>query len=424
MKGKAMRIQSRESKVSGATAVGLTALIALSGCTGTATTPGAASSSQAGAVASIESNGDTYVVPSTLTGQRGRLLGAKMVEFEQDEIGAERQTILYESRNSNGAPVAVSGTVLIPKGTPPAGGWPIVSWAHGTTGVADRCAPSHRPDMGYPTYSQYLARLVASGYAVVATDYIGLGTPGMHTYMNAVDQGNAVDDIVPAARALDSRLSDRWFVSGHSQGGAAALESVWTGTERSGSAPSATISLAPGNDLGPSVRRFVAGGDTYPARAAYMMFVLTGMQTTDPTGGVDQLLSDEGKRFKEKMSTACLFDDSVSMTDIPDQRAMFSAPQDSPVWDTFARRADEYGNPDQKPVSGPALVITGDADLDVPTAGTRALVENLRSKKSDIAEIVVPGEEHEKPLNSTFCAQLKFLASHGGARQSATCTAS
>jgi len=56
--------------------------------------------------------------------------------------------------------------------------------------------------------------------------------------------------------------------------------------------------------------------------------------------------------------------------------------------------------------------------------GTRALVENLRSKKSDVAEIVVPGEEHEKPLNSTFCAQLTFLASHGGARQSATCTAS
>ena len=403
-----MRSQSRGTGTITVTAATLAALVLLSGCS-SGTSAGGSS-----VVAPIESVGDTYVVPSDLKGERGRLLGAKAVEFGGDQIGAERRTILYESRNSHGAPVAVSGTVLIPKGTPPEGGWPVVSWAHGTVGVADRCAPSHRPDMGYPSYAQYLNGLVRSGYTVVATDYIGLGTPGGHTYMNAVDQKNAVEDIVPAARALDPRLSQKWFVSGHSQGGAAALEATWSEDGASiADRPAATIALAPGNNLGPGLERFAAGGDTHPVRALYFMYGILGMEATGPDIGVDGLLSGAGEHFKQQVSGTCLFDDPMPFSS-PDPQSLFKTPRDAGAWDAAIRRASEYGNPDQKPANGPVLVITGSDDLDVPAAGTHALVATLRSQHGDIEELVVPGEDHEQPVNSTFCSQLRFLAGHGG----------
>ena len=70
----------------------------------------------------------------------------------------------------------MSGTVAIPKGKAPKGGWPVVSWAHGTIGAADACAPSKIAMPG--AYDQKLLnRWLKAGYAVVRTDYEGLGTP-------------------------------------------------------------------------------------------------------------------------------------------------------------------------------------------------------------------------------------------------------
>jgi hypothetical protein len=52
--------------------------------------------------------------------------------------------ILYTSTDGIGgtARVVVSGAYFVPKGTPPEGGWKLLAWAHGTTGIADICAPS------------------------------------------------------------------------------------------------------------------------------------------------------------------------------------------------------------------------------------------------------------------------------------------
>src|SRR3954468_7984396 len=55
--------------------------------------------------------------------------------------------VLYRSTGVNGAPVAESGSILLPADghKAPKGGWPIVVWAHGTTGLADQCAPTRSP---------------------------------------------------------------------------------------------------------------------------------------------------------------------------------------------------------------------------------------------------------------------------------------
>jgi len=117
--------------------------------------------------------------------------------------------------------VAVSAEVMVPRGTPPAGGWPVVAWAHGTSGIGLTCAPSIM-GIGGPQASFYGSWL-RRGYAVVATDYPGLGEPGAALYLNAKSEGMAVLDSVRAARRRFSALSGHVVLLGHDQGAQAVL---------------------------------------------------------------------------------------------------------------------------------------------------------------------------------------------------------
>jgi acetyl esterase/lipase len=136
--------------------------------------------------------------------------------------GASAYRVLYRSTRPDGAPIAVSGVIIIPAGTAPAGGWPIVAWAHPTTGIVPRCAPS----LAIFVFQQIAGSrpLLEQGYAIAATDYPGLGTPGPHPYLVGVSEARAVIDSVRAARSFPGlQNSDRYAVWGHSQGGQAAL---------------------------------------------------------------------------------------------------------------------------------------------------------------------------------------------------------
>ncbi len=138
--------------------------------------------------------------------------------------GAEAVRVLYRSTGLAGEPIAVSAVIVMPTKPPPREGWSIVAWAHPTTGVARKCAPSLLLDAIMPTISG-LTEMVEHGYVVVATDYPGLGTVGEHPYLVGVSEGRAVLDSVRAARTL-THGGNRFAVWGHSQGGHAAL---WTG---------------------------------------------------------------------------------------------------------------------------------------------------------------------------------------------------
>src|SRR4051794_34763465 len=135
--------------------------------------------------------------------------------------------VLYRSTGIKGTPVAESAEVLLPPDrTPPKGGWPIVAWAHGTTGLADKCAPTRMPRQmdAYTTHLRaQLFGYFKAGYAVVAPDYEGLGTPGVHPYLIGGSEGRSVLDSVRAARKIEPRLSKSVAIMGHSQGGHAAL---------------------------------------------------------------------------------------------------------------------------------------------------------------------------------------------------------
>ena len=109
-----------------------------------------------------------------------------------------------------------------PSGPAPAGGRHVIAWAHPTSGVVTACAPTLMPDNSGMIWG--LPDMLAQGYVVVATDYPGLGTPGIHPYLIGISEARAVLDSVRAARALpNTGASNRFAVWGNSQGGHAAL---------------------------------------------------------------------------------------------------------------------------------------------------------------------------------------------------------
>src|SRR6476619_6188434 len=130
--------------------------------------------------------------------------------------------ILYRSTDPSGRPIPVSGAIYIPNGPAPAGGRNIISWAHPTSGVVPPCAPSLMPDVGGMMWN--LGNMIAEGYIVVATDYPGLGTDGIHPYLIGESEARSVLNSVRAAREMpNTGASNRFAVWGHSQGGHAAL---------------------------------------------------------------------------------------------------------------------------------------------------------------------------------------------------------
>lgn len=136
---------------------------------------------------------------------------------------AQQARILYTSTDgvTGQGIVVVSGAVFLPKGRAPRGGWPIIAWAHGTVGVADICAPSWA-GRSYRDV-RYLNTWLEQGYAVVATDYQGLGTPGPHPYLQTRPEAYSVLDSVRALLDADAGLANKVVVVGQSQGGGAAF---------------------------------------------------------------------------------------------------------------------------------------------------------------------------------------------------------
>ena len=136
--------------------------------------------------------------------------------------GANAFRVVYHSTDGGGTPVDVTGVVIVPKGPPPPNGRDIIAWAHGTSGIADACAPSTNTWLFGSIAG--LSDLIKRGYIVAATDYQGLGGPGPHPYLVGPSAAHSVLDAVRAARSVPrASASNRFGVWGESQGGHATL---------------------------------------------------------------------------------------------------------------------------------------------------------------------------------------------------------
>jgi predicted esterase len=201
--------------------------------------------------------------------------------------------------------------VSIPKGKAPKGGWPVITWAHGTTGVADACAPSRNsvssPAQPYISYIYPdLNEWLRAGYAVVQTDYQGLGTPGKHPYLIGEAEGRSVLDIVTAARQLDPKISRQFLISGHSQGGQSAL---FAAGEAQSWVPKlrlrGTVSFAPASHI-LNQASLLPALTSPSALTALATLILDGASTQSSAINVNALLSDEVLQFYPLLQSQCL----------------------------------------------------------------------------------------------------------------------
>ena len=134
--------------------------------------------------------------------------------------------VLYVSTTVDNKPTPVTGLVIVPKTTAPASGYPVVTWGHGTNGMADICSPSLDPTNAVPLVNT----LLDQGWEVTASDYQGEGTPGLLPYIAGDSAARNTIDIVRAARNLPAaHASDDYVVWGHSEGGQTAMFTLHIG---------------------------------------------------------------------------------------------------------------------------------------------------------------------------------------------------
>jgi pimeloyl-ACP methyl ester carboxylesterase len=225
------------------------------------------------------------------------------------EGAASNELVLYRSTAVDGTAVGVSGIVALPAGPVPAGGFPVVSWAHGTLGSADVCAPSRDTvDSAAHIFNGYphvlLNAFLQQGWAVAMTDYEGLGTPGPHPYLLGLSEARGVLDIVRAARTMHPELSATVALVGHSQGGQAALFTAhykdWTPELRL----CGVAAVAPPSSIKALLLEGAAWPQTSPGLAFTPLF-LTGAMAGDPSIDPAQVLTDAAYALWPQVETRC-----------------------------------------------------------------------------------------------------------------------
>jgi pimeloyl-ACP methyl ester carboxylesterase len=323
--------------------------------------------------------GDAFYTPPTkLPSGHGKPVWQRKLTGPAVLKSAKTNTLLlYTSTGIDGKTVGVSGDVAIPKGKAPKGGWPVITWAHGTVGIADACAPSK-----IGTQANYDSPLLNSwlkaGYAVVRTDYEGLGTPGPHPYLIGDSEGRSTLDMVKAARKLNKDIGKDLLVAGHSQGGQAALfaaslvKKVAPELKLKG-----TVAFAPVSHL--SQQSTLLTALTQPGGLAPLAaMILRGVDIANPSLNVQSYLSDQAKALYPQIDERCL--DALGRPDsfgsISPAGLVREGADIAPV--TRALKSDD--DPDTLKISGPVLIEQGKADTTVLGNFTTALASSLKAK--------------------------------------------
>jgi alpha-beta hydrolase superfamily lysophospholipase len=332
----------------------------------------------------------------------GTLIRSEHFDGYRVPTGARAVRILYHSRALNGDDIAASGVVLIPAGSAPAGGWPVIAWAHGTNGVARRCAPSLMKDLEYG--EEGLMPMVAAGFAVVATDYAGLGTPGPHQYDNKVPQANDVVYSIPAAHAAVADLGPKWVAIGHSQGGIA----VWGVAELEARLqdPDYAGAISVAGDMNYEAYEAHDAQTFDPITDLYWPFTAFGIKASYPTFDVARMLTPPVlARYRDVTTQGCWYYAYAAMKEIGRHRAV------KPDW----HRAPEVGryNADSrsanKPIKGPLLVLAGDDDKSVAIVNIEAGVKEACARGLPIEYIHRPGLDHDALMQNTTPQQLDWV---------------
>jgi dienelactone hydrolase len=331
----------------------------------------------------------------------GRMLRSEPLEPGLGLSSAGRQIrLLYSSTNGvdDKTPTVVSAAYYEPKGDPPVDGWPLIAWAHGTTGLADICAPSLRTR--YLFEIKYFDAWLAQGFAVVATDYQGLGTPGPHPYMQARPAAYSVLDSVRVVLHDQPHLANRIVIAGLSQGAHAAFS---TG----GYAPTYASEV--------NIRAVIALGIPYPNRdflslplaevigqserpdqtVAYNLYLALVMQQRDPALAADRVITARGLPLLDLARASCVGALFYDVTSAGLNRA--NALEAINYRDEYLKILPGMEYPTVR-LTAPLFVGAGENDRDVPVTRQLKLVKTACAAGTVVEAHVYRGLDHVQPV--------------------------
>ncbi|WP_069160675.1 alpha/beta hydrolase family protein [Nocardia altamirensis] len=327
---------------------------------------------------------------------------------------AQASRILYRSTTANDAPTTASAAVYFPPGEPPAGGWPVIAWAHGTVGIGDDCAYSVAGPGAVERDWTYLDTWLQQGYAIVAADYAGLGTPGEHPYLNGIVEAHNVVDAVRAATTQYSSLAKKWVVIGQSQGGAAAVYTARYATEFGG--PGLDYRGAVGTGVPAYIEEVLLpiGPHVPPVKlnpnvTTYVLYILNGLRTTYPELNIDSFLTDAGRSWVTQAREACLgpLSDAVGAAGmvIGD---LFSRPL-AQIPDLHGLLTRYLGLPESG-YDKPVLLAQGLRDTDVITPQTLRFAAVLQANRQPVTLRTYP-TDHSGTVTASLPDSLPFVRS-------------
>lgn len=332
---------------------------------------------------------DFYAAPRDMPGEPGRLIRAE--PFTNGiPVSATAWRILYTTTGVDGEVRVASGVVVVPKEGD--GQWPIIDWNHGTTGYSEHCAPSLQPRGLWSGALYNLPTIIRQGWAVVATDYIGLGTEGPHPYLIGPPSATASLDAVRAARELqDADLGTRTVIWGHSQGGGAAL---WAGAMAREYAPELYVqgvaALAPASDPPALVQNIssVTGGSIFAS------YAFASFSSIYDDVSYDDYVRPGADTVLRQMSERCLSDPSIVVSVAAalgmsgDPRLFSTPPASGPLGVHLRANAAPLRQ------NAPLLVAHGGDDSVIPVATQTAYVDRMCRAGQVVDYRIYDGYEH------------------------------
>ena len=282
---------------------------------------------------------------------------------------ATGKRIEYITTDMGGRTTSATGLVLTPKTGKKL---KTVAWNHGTTGLADHCAPSANRNMFWPEARAAVAELLKRGWTVAAPDYPGLGAEDEHPYLVGNSEARSVIDSVKAARNLDKALSAQYVVDGHSQGGQASLFAGELAPSYDGALVlRGTVGLAPVSNLD-LIAPYIPG----TPNQGYLVMALSGINAVEPTFDPSTVLAEPAQRLTPVLRSGCLPEILSAYSSLTAPELVVKGTVPKSVLDRLAR----YGNPAQSAPSAPILLVHGTDDQEVPyTVDGRPVAETTRT---------------------------------------------
>jgi acetyl esterase/lipase len=334
-----------------------------------------------------------YDTPDPLPpGKSGELI--RSTEFEEYDLppGVSAVRLLYYSRSASGDDVAASGVILFPDEKPPAGGWPVIAWAHGLSGVARQCAPSLARNLQQgPFFSMY----VGLGYAVVATDYTGLGTRFRNAFADT--PSNAMDVIysIPAARRVVSQLGSRWIAMGNGEGGMAAVGVAELEREIQDPNYLGSIAISRLADLQDVYEPVSSLSYNLPLSLAY------GIKTVYPQFEVNDMLTDKALSLYQQIGQVCSETEAAQK---PSAKEMLKRNWES---NNFVQKYFSRSRLGLQPANAPLLVISSEADPSI--AETTKIVARLCKQGDRVQFEKYPEDDPGRVIGDSVRDQMAWI---------------